>query len=126
MARKSQEKSGVGESPATLQNEGCPISAFFTVFGKPYMMDTIYALITAKGPMRFADLQAAVPTTAGTLSERLKELVLAGLATRTPYAEVPPRVEYSATPLAMSLEPIFARIGEWAKANPLPVDALRE
>ena len=40
------------------------------------------------------------------LTEQLRELEGHGLVARTVYAEVPPRVEYAATPLGESLRPV--------------------
>jgi len=111
----------VAPNPNTpAKGSGCPTSAVFTLLGRPFSMDVLYALLRAKKAMRFADLQNAIPTTPGTLSERLKELAAAGLITRTPFAEVPPRVEYSLTTMGSSLDPIFDAIEAWAKTYPLP------
>ena len=43
------------------------------------------------------------------LTEQLRELEGHGLVTRTVYAEVPPKVEYAATPLGESLRPFSRR-----------------
>ena len=37
--------------------------------------------------------------------------------TRTVYAEVPPRVEYAATPLGKSLRPVITAIVEWGRTH---------
>lgn len=48
------------------------------------------------GPMRYTDLQRNVPgISQRMLSLTLRQLTQDGLVTRTAYAEVPPRVEYS-------------------------------
>ncbi len=54
-----------------------------------------------------------------TLSDRLKELVKAGLLSRTSYNEIPPRVDYEATPKAVDLKPVFEALGEWAERHTL-------
>ncbi|AEB12147.1 winged helix-turn-helix transcriptional regulator [Marinithermus hydrothermalis] len=53
----------------------------------------------AEGPTRFTQLEQATRVSPRTLSERLKELTELGLIERTAYPEVPPRVEYTLTPL---------------------------
>jgi len=60
--------------------------------------------VVESGPLRYTDLQRQVPG----ISQRMLTLTLHqlredGLITRTAYAEVPPRVEYSLTPLGRGL-----------------------
>ena len=52
-----------------------------------------------------------------TLTNQLRELEADGFITRTIYAEVPPRVEYSITPKGKSLEKILDLMCEWGKQN---------
>jgi DNA-binding HxlR family transcriptional regulator len=60
------------------------------------------------------------------MSDALKSLERDGLASRTVFAEVPPRVEYALTPLGRSLTaPLFA-LFEWADAHLDDVAAARE
>ena len=40
-----------------------------------------------------------------------------GLVARSVYAEVPPRVEYSLTPLGETLVQVLAQIKQWAEGN---------
>ncbi len=51
------------------------------------------------------------------LTQTLRNLERDGLVTRTVYAEVPPRVEYSLTPLGETLITPLAVIREWAENN---------
>ncbi|MEN3350095.1 MAG: hypothetical protein V7632_3730, partial [Bradyrhizobium sp.] len=44
------------------------------------------------------------------------ELEAAGLIHREIYAEVPPRVEYSLTPLGRSLEPVIRSLWSWGNS----------
>ncbi|EPV9360311.1 MarR family transcription factor RrpB [Campylobacter upsaliensis] len=50
------------------------------------------------------------------LTQNLRELEEAKLIKRKVYAEVPPRVEYSLTPLGLSLKPILDSLESWVKA----------
>lgn len=47
------------------------------------------------------------------LTAQLRAMEASGLITRTVYAEVPPRVEYSLTELGMSLKPILDAMLVW-------------
>jgi DNA-binding HxlR family transcriptional regulator len=47
------------------------------------------------------------------LTLQLRELERDGIVHRHVYAEVPPKVEYSLTPLGRSLEPLLEQMLEW-------------
>lgn len=49
------------------------------------------------------------------LSQRLKELEAAGIVTRSPYAEVPPRVEYELTRRGGELRPVIEEMERWGR-----------
>jgi DNA-binding HxlR family transcriptional regulator len=67
------------------------------------------------GPMRYSDLQAAVPgISQRMLTLTLKDLERDGLVTRTSYPEVPPRVEYALTDLSRSLLSAVQTLAAWA------------
>jgi len=68
-----------------------------------------------EGPLRYNELQRRV----GEISQRmltlsLKALVDSELVKRTPYATVPPRVDYELTPLGFSLRDALRPLWEWA------------
>ena len=71
----------------------------------------------SEGPMRFNQLQrAVVGISHRMLSVTLRKLERDGLVLRTAYPEVPPRVEYSLTPLGASfIEPAMGVV-QWALA----------
>ncbi|MEB1806418.1 MAG: helix-turn-helix transcriptional regulator [Bacillaceae bacterium] len=65
---------------------------------------------------RFSELQKLLPKiTHKMLSSQLKELIEDGIIHREVFPEVPPRVEYSLTPLGKSLLPIIDLMYEWGK-----------
>jgi DNA-binding HxlR family transcriptional regulator len=70
------------------------------------------------GPQRFAALQRQIGgISQKMLTQTLRELERDGLVHRTVYAEVPPRVEYSLTPLGQTLCGPIAAIRSWAEEN---------
>jgi DNA-binding HxlR family transcriptional regulator len=49
------------------------------------------------------------------LTKELRELEKDGIISREIFAEIPPRVEYSITPLGETLFPIIDAMTEWGK-----------
>jgi DNA-binding HxlR family transcriptional regulator len=52
-----------------------------------------------------------------TLTQQLRELEQRGIIRRKVYHQVPPKVEYSLTPLGKSLQPVLMAMHDWAVAN---------
>src|SRR5712692_2449631 len=74
----------------------------------------IFALVM-EGPLRFSELRRRIPkVTQRMLTQQLRDLERHGLVDRSYYAEIPPRVVYSVTPLGQSLHPIFKSVCDWA------------
>ncbi len=72
------------------------------------------------GPMGFADLRRGVGTiTDSVLSDRLNELVRAGLVQRTVTDSRPPGVTYRLSAGGQELLPVLDELGSWA-ARHLP------
>ncbi|MFE6508050.1 winged helix-turn-helix transcriptional regulator [Nocardioides sp. NPDC057767] len=70
------------------------------------------------GPMRFTALHENVPgISQRMLGHTLRALTRDGLATRTAYAEVPPRVEYELTDLGRSLASAVDHLVGWVKQH---------
>ena len=70
------------------------------------------------GGLRFTRLRERVGgVTPKALTHTLRAMERDGLVLREVYAEVPPRVEYSLTPLGRTLEPLITAITGWAEAN---------
>jgi DNA-binding HxlR family transcriptional regulator len=69
----------------------------------------------ADGPVRYSDLADAIPgISQRMLTLTLKHLQRSGLVSRTAYAEVPPRVEYSLTELGTSLLSTVLQLAAWS------------
>lgn len=70
------------------------------------------------GPMRFTALHEHVPgISQRMLGQTLRALTRDGLATRTAYPEVPPRVEYELTDLGRSLASAVDHLVGWVKQH---------
>lgn len=68
--------------------------------------------------LRFNEITKRLPSiTHRMLSKQLRDMEVAGLVARTVYPVVPPRVDYSLTPLGRSLEPVLLAIGRWGQEN---------
>ncbi|PMB27701.1 winged helix-turn-helix transcriptional regulator [Fischerella thermalis] len=64
---------------------------------------------------RFGELQRALPgITQKMLTQQLREMEEDGIIHRQVYAQIPPKVEYSLTPLGESLKPILYAMHDWA------------
>ena len=104
----------------------CPSRVVFGRIGERWTMLVILALARA-GTLRFTELKAQVGrVTPKVLTETLRALEDDGLVARRAFQDSPPRVEYSLTPLGISLlEPIEA-MREWAEQHVPEVLASRE
>ncbi|MCC6944716.1 MAG: helix-turn-helix transcriptional regulator [Thermomicrobiales bacterium] len=67
------------------------------------------------GTHRFSDIAASVPGLSDRLlSERLKELEVEGIVTRTVYPDTPVRIEYCLTEKGQDLGRVMDEIATWA------------
>lgn len=65
-------------------------------------------------PKRFSDIHRALPdVTQSMLTNTLRDLEKDGLIHREVYRQVPPKVEYSLTPIAKELIPVLESLVEW-------------
>ncbi len=66
------------------------------------------------GKQRFGDFLKSIPAISKkVLTDNLRALENDGLVIREVFAEVPPRVEYSLSPLGKTLKPILDAMFEW-------------
>lgn len=105
----------MGEQRAS-NRPSCPAEITLEFLGGKWRPMIIYWLL--EGPMRFNELQRRLGAiTHRTLAKTLREMEADGLVIRRDYGEIPPRVDYSLTPLGRSLEPILQAMEHWAQAR---------
>lgn len=77
------------------------------------------------GPRRLSELKRLVPAISQkVLIQQLRELEEHGLVTREIFRQVPPRVDYAATPLGLSLEPVLLALCEWGQRHAAELNEL--
>lgn len=95
----------------------CPIRNILSRFSDKWSLLILYTL-NLRPTMRFSALRREIPDISQKmLTNTLRTLEADGFVTRTIYAEVPPRVEYSITNRTRSLFPHINSLIEWAKDN---------
>lgn len=95
----------------------CPIRNILSRFSDKWSLLILYTL-NLQPTMRFNALRREIPDISQKmLTNTLRTLEEDGLVTRTIYAEVPPRVEYSITDRSRSLLPHVNSLIAWAKEN---------
>jgi DNA-binding HxlR family transcriptional regulator len=94
----------------------CPTRQVIGRVGDKWTLLTLYALGTRT--LRFSALRREVEgISQKMLTHTLRGLERDGLVRRTVYPTIPPRVEYSLTPLGASLADVITTIRTWAYAH---------
>lgn len=92
----------------------CPLEAAMDVMGGKWKVTVLFRLL--ENTRRFNELRRLLPNvTQRMLTTQLRDLESDGLINRKVYAEVPPRVEYSLTPLGKTLEPLLRELYHWGE-----------
>ncbi|MFD1775550.1 winged helix-turn-helix transcriptional regulator [Paenibacillus rhizophilus] len=93
---------------------GCPVEVTLSIIGGKWKGIILYELLD--GTKRFQVLRRALPTaTQKMLTLQLRELENDGLIHREVYPQIPPKVEYSLTPLGTSLEALIMEMKKWGE-----------
>ena len=91
----------------------CPMPDIAQLIGGKWKLIILQILIF-KGTRRFNELRRMIDGITQTmLTSQLRALERDGLVSRKVYAEVPPRVEYSATQRALDLTDMFQAMHKW-------------
>ena len=101
---------------ANVYNRDCPSQSILALIGSKWSLLILCSL--RAGARRTHDLKRRLSgVSAKMLTQTLRELERHGIVHRRDFAEVPPRVEYSLTPLGRSLAELVVDIEEWVTAN---------
>ncbi len=106
----------------------CPVDGFQQVMNGKYKLRILWDL--QDGPHRYGEIKKGLlrgrsdsqEIAPRVLSRELKTLAALDLIERTEYQVVPPKVEYTLTPLGRSLLPIIGEMVEWGTQHLLRDD----
>ena len=94
------------------KEQKCPAEMTLDIIGGRWKVLILWQLF--QGRARFSELSRALHgITQKMLTQQLRELEKDGIVHRQVYAQVPPKVEYSLTPLGESLRPVVDAMCEW-------------
>ena len=95
---------------------GCGLEAALAVIGGKWKPIILWHL--ASGPLRFGELRRQVTgISEKMLIQQLREMEGDGIVARKDFREIPPRVEYSLTPLGVSLSEALRPLCEWGQEH---------
>jgi DNA-binding HxlR family transcriptional regulator len=99
--------------PKTHQSS-CPVEATLGAIGGRWKVLILHQLFN--GTRRFGELHRNLHgITQKMLTQQLREMERDGLIHREVYTQVPPKVEYSLTPLGKTLQPVLDAMHLWGK-----------
>lgn len=92
----------------------CPVETTIAAVGGRWKVLVIHHLL--EGTQRFGELTRLLGgVSARTLTRQLRELEEDGIIHRQVHRQVPPKVEYSLTPLGGELKPVLHAMHEWGE-----------
>jgi len=108
-----------------VQPESCGLGPAFQVIGGKWKALLLW--LVHQEPRRFGELKRLVPDISEKmLIQHLREMEADGLIHRKVFHEVPPRVEYSATELGISLDNALVPLANWGKKHAAAIAARRQ
>lgn len=104
----------MSESKTIKQLPACPVETTLMLIGDKWKVLILRDLM--QGTKRFGELKKSVGNVSQkVLTAQLRAMEENGLLTRTVYAQVPPKVEYTLTELGKSLHPILDAMLNWGE-----------
>ncbi len=100
-----------------------PAERALKVIGGRWKVFVLYFLF--EGPKRLSELRRLISgVSQKVLVQQLREMEEHGIVHREVFAEVPPRVVYTATKLGLSLRPIVSSLCDWGRRHAHELRAL--
>lgn len=92
----------------------CPVETTIEAIGGRWKVLIIHHLL--EGTKRFGELTRLLDgVSARTLTRQLRELADSGIIDRYVHRQIPPKVDYSLTPLGRKLKPILYAMHDWGE-----------
>lgn len=96
---------------------GCPVESTLSYLDGKWKGVILFHLMN-EGTLRFNELRRHISTvTQRMLTKQLRELEEAGVISRKVFPVVPPRVDYTLTPLGKSMQPVISALKAWGDTH---------
>jgi DNA-binding HxlR family transcriptional regulator len=106
----------IGKQKWNVYDQNCPTRMALDCIADKWTVLIIGCL--AQGTRRFGQLRREIDgISPKVLTQKLRELERDGIIARKVYASVPPKVEYSITPLGKTLVGLLDDVRSWAESN---------
>lgn len=103
-------------TPPEICDTGCGLNATLRIISGKWKPLILFFL--RDGSKRYSELKRLIPDVSNkVLIQQLKDLEADRVLARTDYKEVPPRVDYSLTPLGRSLADAIVPLCTWGTEN---------
>jgi DNA-binding HxlR family transcriptional regulator len=107
-----------------VNNEACPLTEVLDHVAGKWSIGILVA--AAQGPIRFTELERTIAgISRRMLTLNLRKLERDGLLVRTVHPTVPPKVEYSLTPMAHELHETLSGLVGWAERHRADITTAR-
>ena len=105
----------------------CPARALLDRIANKWTTLIIGILAGSEAPVRFGDVRRSIAgISQKMLTQTLRDMERDGLVVREIYPVIPPRVEYSLTPLGLTLEEPLKALSVWAEHHMSEVHAAQQ
>ncbi|GAA3849336.1 winged helix-turn-helix transcriptional regulator [Streptomyces sedi] len=102
----------------TRPSADCPVEITLAALRGRWTTLVVRELLAADRPLAYGELSAALPSLSDkVLTDRLHQLVEAGVAERHRSAGWPPAVHYHLTPRGQALGPVLQSLWDWGSST---------